>query len=272
MSNLLERLHASFFLYIMSTPSSFLKVGSYLPSAVLVAVALMCGGLQEWVDAGWVELEDSHPSREKGRDASLVTTSKKKWVPRRRDLLGAFVVTAASHLVGLALFVIISQAWFDTRQLVRSSVLVDLIDLCSCQRFIIPPMCWITFLLAPWNSLSAGNSVQTAPLYMPLKAINMCLASTLISVSSVLNFSLAALLAVTLGVPLSFASASDSLPSRGIKCAFYATLALGWLAFDGEVEQAIWDWQVLGVWFSPLVCLIYVPFVLQAGIVSSLSP
>lgn len=133
-------------------------------------------------------------------------------------------------------------------------------------------MCWITFLLVPWQSLSPGSSVPTAPLYMTLKAINMCLASTLISVSSVLNFSLAALLAVTLGVPLSLASPSNSLPSRGLKCAFYTTLALGWLAFDGEVKQMIRDWQVLGVWFSPLVCLVYVPFVLQAGIVSSLSP
>jgi glycosylphosphatidylinositol transamidase len=256
MSNLLERLHASFFLYIMSTPSSFLKIGSYLPSAVLIAAALMFGGLREWVSAGWVELEERHPSREKGRDADIVIASKKKWVPRRRDLLGAFVVTAASHMVGLALFVTISQAWFDIRLL----------------GFIIPPMCWITFLLVPWQSLSPASSVPTAPLYMPLKAINMCLASTLISVSSVLNFSLAALLAVTLGVPLSLASPSNSLPSRGIKCAFYTILALGWLAFDGEVKQAIWDWQVLGVWFSPLVCLVYVPFVLQAGIISSLSP
>jgi glycosylphosphatidylinositol transamidase len=125
MSNLLERLHASFFLYIMSSPSSFLKIGNYLPSAVLIAAALMFGGLREWVSAGWVELEDEHPSREKGRDANTVITSKKKWVPRRRDLLSAFVVTAASHLVGLALFVIISRAWFDIRQLVCSSVLVD---------------------------------------------------------------------------------------------------------------------------------------------------
>jgi glycosylphosphatidylinositol transamidase len=125
MGNLLERLHASFFLYIMSTPSSFLKIGSYLPSAVLVAAALMFGGLREWVNAGWVELEDRHPSHEKGRGANKVVTPKKKWVPRRRDLLSAFVVTAASHLVGLALFVIISQAWFDVRQLVCPSVLVD---------------------------------------------------------------------------------------------------------------------------------------------------
>jgi len=100
----------------------------------------------------------------------------------------------------------------------------------------------------------------------------MCLASTLISVSSVLNFSLAALLAVTLGIPLSLASPSESLPARGIKCALYTALAFGWLASNAEVKQGIWDWQVLGVWFSPLVCLVYVPFVLQAAFISSLSP
>ena len=100
----------------------------------------------------------------------------------------------------------------------------------------------------------------------------MCLASTLISVTSVLNFSLAALLAITLGVPLSFAAPSRSLSMCVLKSAVYATLAFGWLASSREVSQVIWDWQVLGVWFAPLVCLIYVPFVLQAGLVSGLAP
>jgi GPI-anchor transamidase subunit GAA1 len=97
----------------------------------------------------------------------------------------------------------------------------------------------------------------------------MCLASTLISVTSVLNFSLAALLAITLGIPLSLSSPSCSLPARVAKCTLYTMLAFGWLVLEEEVKQAVWDWQVLGVWFAPLVCLIYVPFLLQAGIVSS---
>ena len=140
------------------------------------------------------------------------------------------------------------------------------------QSIVILPACWITLVLAPWRSSLPNRSVQAAPLHILLKAINMCLASTLISVSSVLNFSLAALLAVTLGIPLSLASPSDSLLARGIKGTLYTALAFGWLAFDAEVKQGIWDWQVLGAWFAPLVCLVYVPFVLQAGIVSSLSP
>jgi glycosylphosphatidylinositol transamidase len=123
MGNLLERLHASFFLYIMTTPSSFLKIGSYLPSAVLVAAALMIGGLREWVSAGWVELEDPHPPPKKGKAVDMVFTSQ-KWVRRRRDLLDAFIVMVASHLIGLSFFVIISQGWFDIHQSVCPSVLV----------------------------------------------------------------------------------------------------------------------------------------------------
>jgi glycosylphosphatidylinositol transamidase len=123
MSNLLERLHASFFLYIMTTPSSFLKIGSYLPSVVLVATALIFGGLREWVSAGWVELEDEHQSPGHGKAADIGETPK-TWVPRRRNLLDAFVVIAASHLIGLILFLIICQGWSGSHRLVCRSILV----------------------------------------------------------------------------------------------------------------------------------------------------
>ncbi|KAI0306323.1 GPI transamidase component Gaa1 [Multifurca ochricompacta] len=246
------RLHASFFFYIMATPSSFLKIGSYLPSAVLVAAALMFGGLGEWVNAGWVEVEDEGSPPDKGNAVDITSlTSKKKWVRQRRDPLDALVVVVASHLIGLTLFVIISKTWFD--------------------GFIIPFACGTTLVLTSFTlgkSSGSASTEPTAPLYLILKVINMCLASTLISVTSVLNFSLAALLAITLGVPLSLASPSRSLPVRVTKYVIYATLAFGWLVLDEEVKQAVWEWQVLGVWFTPLVCLIYVPFILQAGVVS----
>jgi glycosylphosphatidylinositol transamidase len=119
MNNLLERLHASFFFYIMTTPSSFLKIGSYLPSVVLVAASLMFGGLKEWVNAGWVEVDDEHRPPEKDTAANIsVNNFKKKWVARRRDLLNAFMVVVASHLVGLSIFVVICGAWLDTSRLV----------------------------------------------------------------------------------------------------------------------------------------------------------
>ncbi|KAF8261152.1 Gaa1-like protein [Lactarius quietus] len=224
-----------FFFYIMTSPSSFLKIGSYLPSVVLIAASLMFG-----VNDGLWPLE-----KEKYNHVAR-NSSKKKWVTRRRELLGAFMVVVTSHLVGLSIFVvIICEPWLDTTLL----------------AYILPPVWWATLSLCRFALQPSSASANAAPLSALLKAINMCLASTLISVTSVLNFSLAALLAITLGVPLSFASPSRSLRMCIMKSAVYATLAL-----------AIWDWQVLGVWFAPLVCLIYVPFVLQAGVVSCLEP
>ena len=84
------------------------------------------------------------------------------------------------------------------------------------------------------------NCTTSAALY-PFEAINMYLASPLISVLSVLNFSLSALLAVTLGIPLTVASPSNFLPARGVRCGLYSTLAFGWLAWDAEVKQGISD-------------------------------
>jgi maltodextrin utilization protein YvdJ len=142
MNNLLERLHASFFFYILTTPSSFLKIGSYLPSVVLVAVSLMLGGLREWVNAGWMVVKDEHmpPEKEKAANVTL-NSSKKKWIARRRDLLGAFMVVVASHLVGLSIFVVICGAWLDTNRLVCPSAFSHFEPLLNDSRHIFFRLC-----------------------------------------------------------------------------------------------------------------------------------
>ena len=112
---------------------------------------------------------------------------------------------------------------------------------------------------------------------MLLQSFNLCLASVVISITSLLNFSLAATLAVTLGVPLICSriasQPSQSLtpffsnPTRLIVHAAYWLHAWGWLLLSKEVERAVWNWQVLGVWFAPFVCIVYAPLVMQAGLV-----
>ena len=43
-NNLLERLHASFFFYLIPRPDKYMPVGHYLPSAVLLGASLTLGG------------------------------------------------------------------------------------------------------------------------------------------------------------------------------------------------------------------------------------
>jgi len=111
---------------------------------------------------------------------------------------------------------------------------------------------------------------DSAPFWLVLKALNLCFASTVISTITVLNFSLAALLAVTLGLPLTFSCSSTSKLRSRLKGLLYVFLASGWLFFYQETQRAIWNWEILSVWFAPFVCLIYMPLVIQAGIVCAL--
>ena len=99
MNNLLERLHASFFFYIMANPGQFLKIGMYLPSAILVGASLMFGGLGSWVEAGWYE-----QWVEKSGGA-------KRWARRTRDLLPAARLVALSHVLGLLLYFAVSRLY-----------------------------------------------------------------------------------------------------------------------------------------------------------------
>jgi glycosylphosphatidylinositol transamidase len=113
-----------------------------------------------------------------------------------------------------------------------------------------------------------SQEVKTAaPVYQLLKALNLCFASTVISITTVVNFSLAMSLAILLGIPLSISSPSQRLPLRLAKFASYIGLGLGWIFAGEELRKALWDWEVLRVWFAPFVCIVYTPLVLQAGLV-----
>jgi len=109
-NNLLERLHASFFFYILNSPDHFLKIGSYLPSAVLISIAMMFGGLKVWVDAGWFCYQ---------ADGSKGVLPAPKWSRRRRPVLQALSVMIITHFLGAMLFTLIQERIFIANQTVR---------------------------------------------------------------------------------------------------------------------------------------------------------
>jgi len=117
MNNLLERLHASFFFYVLTGPGTFLKIGQYLPSAVIVSVAMMLGGLRAWIDAGWVEQQ--HLPLEKGNshDRSDVATksTRIKWKTRRRNVLPPLAIILVTHVIGGMVFGIVTSPGFIAR-------------------------------------------------------------------------------------------------------------------------------------------------------------
>ncbi|EKM82543.1 hypothetical protein AGABI1DRAFT_52781 [Agaricus bisporus var. burnettii JB137-S8] len=248
MNNLLERLHASFFFYLLTTPDRFMKIGNYLPSAVLISVAMIFRGLRCWVDAGW---KLNQRIKDDGDSSSDVIT----WTRRKRHVLHVLTIMLVTHSLGAAIFLSIQSSLFLNNQM----FFVPLITLATSL---------VPFVI---SRVSDPRDEGSAPIWLVLKALNLCSASTVISTITVLNFSLAALLAVTLGLSLSFSGPSHSKLLSLTKYILYVFLALGWLFFYVETREAIWQWEILSVWFAPFVCLVYTPLLLQAGTVCILS-
>ena len=111
MNNLLERLHASFFFYIMTGPQRFLKIGFFLPSAILISVAMMFHGLSTWVNAAWINETTSEPT-EKEDPLSSSTPPSMKWRRRRRPVITVLGIMISTHFLGLLLFWTITRSWF----------------------------------------------------------------------------------------------------------------------------------------------------------------
>lgn len=121
MNNLLERLHASFFFYLLVKPGTFLKIGTYLPSIIIVSVSMMFTGLGEWTGARWYEDLSKPKSTEKPGQVAGGTT----YLERPRPVLQALLIVLATHLAGIALFYIRTSAFAGLHSEVRISYIYD---------------------------------------------------------------------------------------------------------------------------------------------------
>ncbi|CAA7271557.1 unnamed protein product [Cyclocybe aegerita] len=246
MNNLLERLHASFFFYILPGPQRFLKIGLYLPSVILISVAMMFHGLSIWSNAGWVE--ETLPTEKESKVQSTT-----KWRRRRRPIISALCIMIATHTLGLIVFNIVTTPWFMKNPQALSP--------CMLVLGIATPLLFVR---------RVGTDVGSAPTFMVLKAFNLCLSSTVISIITLLNFSLAASLTLFLTPVVALSSPALSAQVRLIKYSAYASIAFAWLLFHQSLVDVVWSWQVLSVWLAPFICIVYTPLVLQAAIVCSL--
>ena len=119
MNNLLEHLHASFFFYLLVKPSTFLKIGSYLPSVILVSVSMMFTGLGEWTGARWYE--DISKSKSTEKNEASKATKGITYAERPRPVLQALLIVLATHLAGIALFYVRTSGFAGVHPEVRIS-------------------------------------------------------------------------------------------------------------------------------------------------------
>ncbi|QRV85879.1 GPI transamidase component GAA1 [Ceratobasidium sp. AG-Ba] len=273
MNNLLERLHASFFFYVLTSAQSFVKIGGYLPAAVIMSVAMTLGGLALWVQAGWSQ------THIKDTQVNLSSVEKLAAAPegqtrRSRPVVDTIVLMGCTH--GLGAIFLFALGTRITVKLFTGYPLCFLFAL-SIATALTP----LYLVRLPRMNPPASQSV--APLHLVLKASNLCLAGTITALISLLNFSLAAVTVVLLGVPLSYLPPvkPSELRARVGFCLLQLLtpptlgLIVGLFVDKPDLirvgQVVIWDWKVLGVWTFPFAMIVYLPLIWQAQIACVLS-
>ena len=113
LNNLLEHLHQSFFFYLLMQSNRFVSIGTYLPSAMLVAVNFTIMAIFLWVKSGSPEIEKVNicstttagekPSKlalvQEGQTKALV--SKETLAVRERELFLPLAVVGIIQFLGV---------------------------------------------------------------------------------------------------------------------------------------------------------------------------
>jgi glycosylphosphatidylinositol transamidase len=113
LNNLLEHLHQSFFFYLLMESTRFVSIGTYLPSAMLIAANFTIMAIFVWIKSGSPpntasKVASTIETAEKSAPLALVQDGDSKvWVPeeiitvRERELFLPLAVVAGTQFLGV---------------------------------------------------------------------------------------------------------------------------------------------------------------------------
>lgn len=129
LNNLLEHLHQSFFFYLLIGAKRFVSIGTYLPSAMLVAVNFAISSIALWVRSGKSTIqtakiastmstkESEKPEMELIEHNGMVALiPKDQLTTEERHLLLPLMFIGGSHLLGLIPFYLFNHVSEEVRQ------------------------------------------------------------------------------------------------------------------------------------------------------------
>lgn len=131
MNNLLERLHASFFFYILTSITTFVNFGGYLASAILVSVSMIFGGLRLWVVAGWKRgmmvrvIPDDKENEKEPKKEWPTAVPLTVWRRRDRPVIRVLAIMLVTHVIGYAVFLLLTAPFFFRKVSISSAAFVS---------------------------------------------------------------------------------------------------------------------------------------------------
>uniref|UniRef100_A0AAV2JSD8 Exosome complex component RRP41 n=1 Tax=Knipowitschia caucasica TaxID=637954 RepID=A0AAV2JSD8_KNICA len=257
LNNLLERLHQSYFFYLMPSLSHFVSIGYYMPAFGLLAAILFLRALDLWV-----QLTAPPPPPEDG------IAHDKQSSPGVLSVLTPLVI---SHMTGAALFVLPVRF---------QEVAVEHFPVSETEAVVLTVIAIYTAGLAlPHNTHRLLSGEGTEQGWRVLKLVAVLYLAVLLGCTALINFSLGFILALTL-VPIA-AFVTPHVPK--VLSAFILVLLSpactllfsvfffqelqempvsfqeGWMLFLSVISQGILDHSLYGSLVFPLVALLVYP-------------
>ncbi|KAI0969068.1 GPI transamidase component GAA1 [Xylaria arbuscula] len=281
LNNLLEHLHQSFFFYLLIHKDRFVSIGTYLPSAMLIAVNFTIMAILTWVKSGTGEATSGSTestavtSVETAEGKTEVVTVKPSVpVAAERELYLPLAIVIACHFLGaLPLFV------FNHTP---SHLLAPFFIIFSALNLIFPS------LILNLVNTSSSRPLTLQQFYL-LKSFSLLLLGMFLSSLATLNFSLAFLVGL-ISTPLSFAR---PWPGNAVVRYAYTTLlhvasptaaviagATAYASSQGSsgagplldtlrhvLEEAAFGWDVWGLYIPLVVWCVWWPAWLVGSVV-----
>ncbi|GAB1216718.1 hypothetical protein ATERTT37_005936 [Aspergillus terreus] len=269
LNNLLEHLHQSFFFYLLMQANRFVSIGTYLPSAMLIAGNFTIMAIALWMRTGYyLGSKPGAPGAEpssKGekpdspkRETTAVAPSESNGIMERQLALPLTLVVGL-HLLGLVplyIFNNLSHQYYEPATYI-----------CLAADLVLP------LLLAGVLSFS-GFATPKPQQYLLIKSFSLLLLGLFLSTLATLNFSLSFMIGL-LCAPLTFVSrlgpqtgalryVGSALGLVLLNLLSPPVVLLGVCAYMGvSVEyvltQAAFGWNVWGMWTQVVVWCVWWP-------------
>ncbi|XP_028920022.1 glycosylphosphatidylinositol anchor attachment 1 protein [Ornithorhynchus anatinus] len=266
LNNLLERLHQSYFFYLLPSLSRFVSIGLYMPAAGFLLLVPTLKALELWMRLSGADLGPEEPSRGRPDRAHPQPGGE---VTRGLGLTGLIAPVLICQATGLALYLLpvlgqhVAAQHFPVAE--AEAVVLTLLAI------------YVAGLALPHHTprLSRGAVRGPARGWMALKLLALLYLALQLGCIALLNFSLGFLLAATM-VPATALAQPDGprpvyalllvLASPGailLGCLFLwrellespLGLAEGWQLFLAALAQGILDHHLYGALLYPLLAL-----------------
>ncbi|KAI2471149.1 Glycosylphosphatidylinositol:protein transamidase, GAA1 component [Annulohypoxylon bovei var. microspora] len=261
LNNLLEKLHQSFFFYLLIHKHRFVSIGTYLPSAMLVAANFTIMAISLWVKSGYKEVErieekedetikvdgDGDGKAKDGEEAKGEKEAAPVSMAVERETLLPLTLVAGCQFLGVVPLFIFNQT--------PSSLLTPVFILFAVLNAALPH-------LASHLLTTNTRAPPTAQQYQLVKSFSLLLLGMFLSSLATLNFALAFLVGL-LASPLSFSRPWPRSPApRYAQVALLHVLsppavllggsAVAGIGVERVLEEAAFGWHVWGL-YTPLV-------------------